>query len=153
MTKSSKFKPGETGNPEGRPKGSKNKRTVIRDALAKVYGKEGEKEGEKAFWEGVARKAKAGQRDCITLIANRLVPTLKPMDLPLDFPVVANATEGTSTAYEVASQILDAAMQGELTPDQAKALLDGLAGALKIKESTELEERIKALEEQATCQQ
>ena len=28
------FKPGESGNPKGRPKGAKNKRTMVRDVLS-----------------------------------------------------------------------------------------------------------------------
>ena len=31
------FEKGQSGNPEGRPKGAKNKRTLIRQALEEVY--------------------------------------------------------------------------------------------------------------------
>jgi len=64
----------------GRPKGSKNKATLIREALQERYP-EG---GEKAFWRAVIDSAAAGEVSAMRIIANRLEPELKSMDVTAD---------------------------------------------------------------------
>jgi hypothetical protein len=49
---------------------------------------------------------------------------------------------------EQASQVLDAISNGDLPPDVGISLINAIGGVLKIKEVTDLEDRIKALEAQ-----
>jgi hypothetical protein len=53
-----------------------------------------------------------------------------------------------TTLAEQAQAVMQAALAGRVTPTQANALLSGLASVARIKEVTELEERIAALEAQ-----
>ncbi len=123
-------------NKAGRPLGAQNKRTLIRDALNDVYGKE----GEQAFWKAVAVQAKAGCTQSAVLIANRLIPVLKS-EIPhveLDLP--------KGDALEVATYLIESAASGHLSPDQLGAFIGAITAALKIEEIVELEPRIAKLE-------
>lgn len=128
------FQPGLSGNPTGRPAGARNKRTIIREALDGVY-----EEGEQGFWLDVARRAHDGDSAAAAMLAKRLVPELKPQSPPMDVKLA----EEPSTA---ARQIIDLAAGGELTAEGAQALLAGLSATLKVKELTDLEERVRTLE-------
>lgn len=128
------FQPGLSGNPAGRPAGARNKRTIIREALDVVY-----EDGEQGFWLDVAQRAHDGDSTAAAMLAKRLVPALKPQSPPMDIELAADP-------HTAARQIVNLAAGGELTAEGAQALLTGLSAALKVKEMTELEERVRALE-------
>ena len=121
----------------GRKPGAKNKRTIIREALADVYGDN----GELSFWTAVATQAKAGCSQSAQMLANRLVPALKPQMQTATVDVKADDTPTMLT-----ERLIKAAAAGELTPDQLQAMLQAISTALRIEESTELEARVAALE-------
>ena len=77
-----KFKPGQSGNPNGRPKGSKNKRTLALEALL---------EGEA---EGLTRKcidmAKKGDTTALRLCMERIYPVRKGSPKNIDIPEINN---------------------------------------------------------------
>ena len=62
------YKKGVSGNPEGRPKGARNKRSILRDALENVYN-----DGESGFWLAVAERSKEGDTNAVTMIGSRLI--------------------------------------------------------------------------------
>ena len=132
-----KFEPGHDSrrNSGGRPKGSRNKRTLIREALETEFDG-----GEKGFWRAAAQQAKDGDSSAMTLIANRLVPALKSemASVEIDLP------EGN--AVMVAQSLIESAISGDLSPDQLGSLVSSLTTILKIEEATLLEERVSALE-------
>lgn len=119
----------------GRKTGAKNKRTMVRDALSSEFD-----DGELGFWRAVAVQAKEGDGQAMALIANRLVPTLKSEHQSVDLP------EPEGSAVDVTRSIIAAGFQGEITPDQMQVLISSIVNAIKVQESTELEERVAALE-------
>ncbi len=121
----------------GRKPGAKNKRTIIREALAEVYGEN----GELSFWTAVATQAKEGCAQSAQMLANRLVPALKPQMQAATVDVKVDDTSLTLT-----ERLIKAAASGELTPDQLQTMLQAIATALRIEESVELEARVAALE-------
>lgn len=124
----------QAGN-SGRPPGSKNKRTIVRDALTEVF-----EDGEKGFWLAVAEQAKDGDTQSQTMLANRLVPALKP-ETP--YSLLDHLPEHP---LEAAKELLKQATTGELSPEQLTTLISAITNTLRINEATVLEERITALE-------
>ena len=124
-------------NPVGRPAGSKNKRTLIREALAETFDG-----GELSFWMAVCSQAKDGCTQSQGLLANRLVPALKPQS---EAVVLPEPLSGTSA--DMARQLIQFAGAGAISTSTAQELLSALADVLKIVEITELEKRLAQLEQ------
>ena len=105
------FQPGQSGNPAGRPRGSRNKSTIIVEQLLH------ESAGElvKAAIELAIGGDPAAQRACL----DRLAPRLR--NRPLDFPLPDLATlADTPGAINAIAQGL---AQGELDREEAVALM------------------------------
>ena len=121
------------GNTEGlgRPKGSgtvgKLRETLATD-LDKIIDK-------------LKEQALAGDPQSIRIILDRVLPTLRPVELP----VLMNLPTAGSLV-EKAQAVVQAASDGELAPSQAAQLVTALGGVAKIIETTELLNRIAALE-------
>jgi hypothetical protein len=134
-----KFKQGNDPrrNTVGRRKGSRNKRTIVREALEQVF-----EDGEHGFWRSVAEQAKGGDTASTALIANRLVPALKPelrcLDLDLDLP--------NATLTELSRGLLDGTLRGDIPPDQLRVIMSAIGGVLMVEEQADFEQRLVALE-------
>jgi len=102
-----RFKPGHSGNPNGRPKGSLNATTLAAQALL---------DGEA---EILARKAielaKGGDLAALRLCIDRLVPPRKDRPVPFDLPKIESARD----AANAISAVLTAVSTGDLTPAEA----------------------------------
>ena len=118
-------------NTAGRPAGSKNKRTLIREALQQTYP-----DGELGFWLAVSEQAKNGDMAASAMIADRLYPKLKPqseavrLSEPLD-----------GTPLEMARTLLKLMAQGEVPADTAKELIAVITDLSRVIEVKEREER------------
>ena len=121
----------------GRPVGSKNKRTLIREALTETFDG-----GELSFWMAVCSQAKDGCTQSQGLLANRLIPALKPQSQAVVLPEPLNGTSA-----EMARQLMHYASTGAISTSTAQELLSALADVLKIVELTELEKRLSQLEQ------
>ena len=121
----------------GRPKGSPNKRTILRMALADTFA-----DGEAGYWSAVCSQAKDGCTQSQALIANRLMPTLKPQSEAVVLPEPLNGTSA-----DMARQLIQFAGAGVISTSTAQELLSALADVLKIVEITELEKRLAQLEQ------
>lgn len=128
-----KFKPGESGNPKGRPKGIKDRRTQWRDTLRKELPD---------LLTKLVQMAKEGDPQALKLILDRVAPPLRPTADTVEIPALATA--GTLT--ERATAALEAAAAGELAPDTAAALVAAVGTLARVVEIDELERRIAALE-------
>ena len=130
-TKSTRWKPGQTGNPNGRPPGqseiTKLRKSIMSDApeiLARLVD-----------------AAKAGDVQAARLILERVLPPIKPMEQAVELQM---SDSGTLT--EQGRAVLMAVAAGELAPGQGAALLASLGTLAKLTEVDELERRIEALE-------
>jgi len=128
------FQPGQSGNPNGRPKGSKNKSTL---ALQKLLDGEGEVILRKAI-----ELAKAGNRHALKLCLERLLPPRKDLPVELALPNI----EGPQDLIKALSAVLAAVSGGELTPGEALPLGQLLEAMRRSIEVNNLDERLEQLE-------
>ena len=132
-----RFKPGRSGNPSGRPAGSRNAATLAIDALL---------DGEA---ETLTRKAidlaKAGDMQALKLCMDRIVPPRR--DRPVTFPLPK--IEGPADAATAMAAVLGAAAAGELTPMEAGELAKLVDVYVRTVETNELAKRIEQLERAA----
>ncbi|AOF82456.1 hypothetical protein BSY238_106 [Methyloversatilis sp. RAC08] len=130
------WKPGESGNLAGKPKGTRNKAT--RMVLALMEG------GAETITKKVVELAEAGDLAAARLVIERLAPPVRERPISLDLPDTATA-EGVSKAQQI---VLEAVGSGDLFPGEGQTLAGILETRRKALETEELERRITALEAQ-----
>ncbi len=128
------FKPGQSGNPAGRKVGSRNKVTLSMEALL-----EGQAE---ALTSIAIDKALAGDMMALRICFDRLYPPQKGRSIQLELPPIKQADDVVQ-GYEV---VLCAVSDGSITPDEANTIANVLEAKRKAIETTEIEERLVALE-------
>ena len=128
------WKPGQSGNPKGRPRGSRNRVTLV--ALAAM------EEGADAIARKVVDLAKSGDISAARLIIERLVPVAKERPIFLALPDTGSA-EGIAEAQNA---ILQAVAAGDLLPGEGATLAGIVEARRRAVETQELEQRISALE-------
>jgi hypothetical protein len=96
--------------------------------------------------EALTKAAKDGDMTAARLLLERTVPALRPADTP-----VKVNEEGS--LIEAGENILRAVGGGEITPDQAGKLLQGLGAQDRVLETDELQKRITVLEEKVNGNQ
>lgn len=129
--KDTRFKPGQSGNPGGRPTGS--------GEVARLRAAIGEHVPE--ILEQLVNAARGGDIQAARLILERVLPPLKAIEQAqaIDLP------EGTLT--EQGRAVLASVAAGDLAPSQGAALLGAIGTLGKVAEMDELSARITALEE------
>ncbi len=129
---STAWKPGQSGNPSGRTKGSgevSRLRAAIADAVPEII-------------EQLKVAALAGDVGAARLLLERSIPPIKASEEPAPLALPA---DGTLT--EQGRAVLVAVADGAMAPGQGAALLASLGTLAKLTETDELMRRIEALEE------
>jgi hypothetical protein len=131
----SKFKPGQSGNPGGRPRGALNRTTVAAQALLDSEAH--------ALTRKAVELAQAGNPVALRLCLERLLPPRKDRPVTLKLPQVRDVQD-----IPVAlGAIVKAVAQGNLTPGEGQAMAAMLEAYRKGIELTDIEARLVALEE------
>ncbi len=107
------FKPGASGNPNGRPKGAISKRTQ----LAKLLEPHAEELINKAV-----ELAKAGDIQALRFCLERLIP--KPKDEGVELHLTDCDFNSSEGLLKFSNRILTAASNGEISPEQAQKLFN-----------------------------
>lgn len=122
------------GNP-GKPRGARHKATQA--ALALIDG-----EGE-ALTRKAIEMALSGDSGALRLCLERLAPPRKDAPVRFDLPPM----DGAENAAAAMGAILASVASGDLTPSEASSLAGLVDTYRKALETTELEARLKAIEE------
>jgi hypothetical protein len=116
------FRPGKSGNPKGRPKGSKNKATLL---AMSILDEEAEN-----ITRAIVQKAVSGDETAMRLCFERLVGKVKGRPVNLDLGDLQ-----TGRALRIAHARISVALgKGVITPDEANALIPLLESAERCQE-------------------
>jgi hypothetical protein len=134
-TKHGEFKEGTSGNPSGRPVGSRNRSVLLAEQLL-------EGEAEQLIRQAVTL-AKKGNTYALRLCLERVLPIRKERSIELDLPTAQNAQELAANLQ----RILAAVGEGRIRPGEAQALTEVLNIQAHLFETADMERRLQALEE------
>lgn len=127
------WQPGQSGNPRGRPVGSRNKKNVIAEEF--------EKDGS-AVARVVMDAALEGDMQAANMVLQRLSPPLRARAEKVTFELTPDAP-----LHEQANQVLASVAEGAIDPETGKLLIDCIQSVAGIRAVDELEARLIALEE------
>ena len=127
--KTSRWVPGQSGNPGGRTPGVDRVRELLNPHQEKLVQK-------------AVDLALTGDTVALRICMDRIAPLPRAESPPVHIPTIA---EGASMS-DKARAVVDAAGSGLLSPDAAAMLLGAMANATRIIEGDELASRISRLE-------
>ena len=132
-----RFQKGQSGNPKGKPKGTRNRTTIIAQTLL-----EGQAE---ALVKKVVRLALDGDLTCLRICLERLVAPKRDAPMDIDLPDICVAADIPKLFAALTAKL----REGGITPSEARTLIDLAEAVRRLFEVAELEQRISALEEKA----
>ncbi len=129
------FQPGQSGNPAGKQPGTRHQATILAERLL-----DGEAE---AMVRSVIEKTKQGDMIALRLCLDRILPPRR--DRPVHFTI--STLNSADDAGKAMGAITTAVAHGELTPGEAAELARVIETYVKALETSEIEHRLKILEE------
>jgi hypothetical protein len=132
------FKPGKSGNPKGRPKGSRNQATLLVEALL-----DGEAE---TLTRKMIEKASEGDSTALRFCLERLLPARRERCVAFDFPA---KIETAVDAAQASSSVLSECAAGNLSASEASQIMGLISSHVKVLEVSDIESRLAALENKA----
>jgi hypothetical protein len=132
---SGRFQPGQSGNPDGRPAGSRSKASVALEALAEGEANE--------IVRAMIDKAKEGDTQAGRIILERVWPARKGARVTFVLPQVTTAAELPGAIAGVNKQVAE----GDLSPDEGTLIVGLLDAQRRAIETNDLADRIAAIEQ------
>lgn len=129
-----KFQKGQSGNPAGRAKGTRNRTTIALEALL-----EGEAE---AITRKAVEMALAGDTVALRLCMERLIPARKDRPIRFQLPEI----NGPKDLTRASAALLAAVAAGDITPSEAAELSRLIDAHVKAVEAADFAERLATLE-------
>jgi hypothetical protein len=127
------FQPGQSGNPAGRPPGSRNKKTIAAELMD---------DSSEAVVNHILQLAAKGDRLMLRLCLERLLPRAKQAPVAFALPKVTNAAEALGALGHIVQGVTD----GELAPIDAAQLAMTMRMFSHVAAEVDHEQRIKTLE-------
>jgi hypothetical protein len=129
------FQPGQSGNPNGRPKGSRNRSTLALETLL-----DGQAE---ALTQKAIELALAGDMAALRLCLDRILPARKDRPVSFEIPTIDTAED----AKAASAALLASVAAGDLTPSEAAEIGKLVDSYVKAIETTEVLARLDKLEQ------
>ena len=126
------FAPGQSGNPSGRPKGARNRSTVLAQAFLDDTAE--------AFLAKAKAMALDGDRTMLPLFVKQILPRERP--LPFDLRDVRTADDIAELTQSLVERVAD----GEISLHDAERVGELVRLHLNALEQRDFEERIRVLE-------
>jgi hypothetical protein len=101
------FKPGQSGNPDGRPKGARNAATMAAEVLL---------DGEAEATRKCVELAKAGDTVALRFCLERILPARKSRSVAFDLPAIDTAAD----LVRAFAAVVKAMASGEIAPDEGR---------------------------------
>lgn len=130
-----KYKKGCSGNPNGKPKGARNKSTLAAEALL-----EGSLE---KICKKVEEEALNGNMQAAKMILERFLPPRKDRAIEIELPTI----ETFEDVLDTVGFIVNAVGTGKITPSEGELLVRTIESYAKALEIFEFEFRLKTVEE------
>jgi hypothetical protein len=130
------FRPGQSGNLAGKPKGARNRATLLAEQLF-----DGEAE---AIIHKAIEGAKQGDVALLRLCIDRILPPRRDRPVHFALPELRSVED----AGKAMAAFGEAVAGGELTPAEAAELSRVVETYVRVIEATEFERRLTALEQQ-----
>ena len=130
---STRFKKGQSGNPAGKPRGAKDKRTELRELLKPHAAK---------LVKKVVDLALTGDTTALRICIDRLIPPVREDRMSISLPAVADVA-GCSSAQ---ARIMAAVASGELLPSEGESLSGLVEHQRRALDTTEFAKRLEAIE-------
>ncbi len=128
------FQIGQSGNPSGRPRGARNKRTVTLENIM-----EGESE---VITRKAIEMAKGGHMAAIRLVVDRLAPPGKERPIDFELPALASPADAVAASAAIAAAV----SAGDLTPLEATRLSSVVQTYVQALELFDIEKRLTKIE-------
>jgi hypothetical protein len=122
---------GQSGNPKGKPVGSKDKRTELRQLL---------QPNAKKLVNKLVELALSGDMSAMKLCIDRIIPAYRPIDKPI------HIEQFIGSPVEKMKAVNEAVSVGTISASEAHTLSNVVLSEIKIKEASELEDRLQRLE-------
>lgn len=129
-------KPFQLGNP-GKPRGTRHRATVAAETLMS-----GEAD---AIVRAVIEKAKTGDMTAAKIILDRIAPIRKGAPLEIDLPPAKTPND----LVRACEALIAAMTRGDASPDEAMTIAGVLGEQRRAIELTEIEQRLRAIEERS----
>ena len=132
--KDTRFQKGVSGNPKGRPLGSRNQSSLAAEMLLENQAA--------AITQKCVDMAMDGDPTALRLCVSRLIPIKRQRTISLDLP----ALESSQDSLKAIGSVLGAVVAGEVTPTEGASITRLLEAHRAAFEIVELENRLNALE-------
>ena len=129
------FQQGQSGNPNGRPRGSRNRSTQALEAIL-----DGEAE---ALTRRAIEMALEGDGPAMRMCLDRLMPVRKDRPITFSLPEIETAADLTKATRALMQGVAD----GEITPSEAAELSKLVDAHVKAIEAVDFATRLAALEQ------
>jgi uncharacterized protein DUF5681 len=127
-----KFQPGHSGNPAGRPPGSRNKKTI---ALEEAFAEHGEE-----ILKDVVARAKEGQDTPLRLCMERMLARKRERAIAIALPAIETPEDARAAVAVVTAELAE----GNLTISEASGLIALIDRMVRLAERIAKMEQVRA---------